>query len=628
MNTEDYIVLKEVLDTAYSGYWDWNITNNTEYLSKGFKSMFGYEEDEMESSPEAWQAIAFQEDLPEMFAAFNRHAASHGAVPFKSVLRFHHRNGSTVHVLCSGSVVEWGENGEPLRALGTHLDITDSLQKQREIDRKEFEWVNFLFELMPEMMIIADYETGSIISVNREVERILGYAPDELIGKHHSVIHMDADKDPSDIEFKTDRIEGTVLVFLKTKGGKQLPVFLKDRTVHYQNRKVKIGVFTSQDKVVKAELILKQKERQFREMAEKSNDLITLVDENHIFTYVSPNIKQIGGYEQDEVIGQHFFNFLHPDNREEVLQLLLDFRADPTRNELFYESRWKHKDASKSVWLQTRLTAYHGTDIDGNEVVLEGLSYSKDITKEKGAEAERALLKDMKGEFVSIASHQLRTPLTIMRMNLDLCKRLALTENIFEGKKELEERWNKRYELIDSSVDRMSNMTAELMMFGKAQAGTLEPDFAMHTIQSLFSEGLKQTHPDIEKYLHPEILQSQVMVETDSTLFVHIMSNLLENAIKYSKCKNEIPQIRLKQTDKQVVIDVIDKGIGIPLKDQSKIFNSFSRGSNVNDYSGTGLGLALVKDFCDLCQIDLSFRSKLNEGTTFTIQIPLMLSKK
>ena len=627
MKNQQSDVLKEILDTAYSGYWDWDIKANTEFLSKGFKAMFGYEEHEMESSPEAWQAIAFPEDLPGMFEAFDEHVGSKGEIPFKSNIRFFHKNGNIVHVLCSGSVVEWGPNDEPLRAVGTHLDLTDTLEKQRQLEKKESDWVNFLFDLMPEMVIIADFETGVIIFANKEVERVLGYTSNEIVGKHHSFIHMDADKSTNSEEFKKDRTEQTALVFLKTKSGNQLPTFLKDRTVNYQNRKVKIGVFSNQNKVHQAELKLKQKERQFREMAEKSYDLITLVDNDYSLTYVSPNIKEIGGYEPSDLVGESFWDFLHPDNKKEVIQLLLDFISDRTKEELFYDSKWKHKDPKKSVWLSTRLVRYRHTNENGEEVIREGLSYSKDVTKEKEAEAEKALLEDMKGEFVSIASHQLRTPLTVMRMNLDICERLAVTNNIFEGREELGQRWIQRYQMINSSVDRMADMTADLMLFGKVKAGKLEPQFAKHNIQTLLTEDLRQNHTDIEKYLHPDVYLCNAEVETDSTLFVHIISNLLENAIKYSTCKNEVPQIRMRQEKEWVILDVIDKGIGIPLKDQAKIFKSFTRGSNVNDFNGTGLGLALVKDFCTLCNIQLTFCSKECEGTTFTAHIPVNLSK-
>ena len=107
---EDLELLSEsALDSALAGFWDWNMVTNEEYLSPRFKEMFGYEDHEMENSPEAWQKIAFQEDLPGMFESVTAHIKSGGSVPFRSVVRYYHKNGSIVWVRCTGKVVEWSD---------------------------------------------------------------------------------------------------------------------------------------------------------------------------------------------------------------------------------------------------------------------------------------------------------------------------------------------------------------------------------------------------------------------------------------------------------------------------------------------------------------------------------------
>lgn len=132
--TEDLQLLSETaLESSLAGYWDWNMVTNEEYLSPRFKEMFGYADHEMENSPEAWQKIAFQEDLPGMFEAFENHVKSLGKVPFRSIVRYDHKDGSTVWVRCNGKVVEWGDNGAPLRAIGCHVDITEEKQMETEL---------------------------------------------------------------------------------------------------------------------------------------------------------------------------------------------------------------------------------------------------------------------------------------------------------------------------------------------------------------------------------------------------------------------------------------------------------------------------------------------------------------
>jgi len=126
---------KDIFESTLSGYWDWNLVDNTEYLSPTFKSMFGYQDHEMESSPEAWQSIIFPEDLPGVLEVFDRHVKSRGRDPFYNEIRYRHKDGGTVWVICAGRVVEWSTDGEPLRMVGCHVDITERKKSEGELIR-------------------------------------------------------------------------------------------------------------------------------------------------------------------------------------------------------------------------------------------------------------------------------------------------------------------------------------------------------------------------------------------------------------------------------------------------------------------------------------------------------------
>jgi PAS domain S-box-containing protein len=126
-----------ILENSVGGYWDWNLVTNEEYLSPGFKKMFGYEDHEMKNTPEAWMAIIFEEDLQRVLKIFDLHVQSRGKVPFTSEVRYRHKDGSTVWVLCSGNVVEWDESGKPLRMLGSHVDITEQKNTQDLLKESE-----------------------------------------------------------------------------------------------------------------------------------------------------------------------------------------------------------------------------------------------------------------------------------------------------------------------------------------------------------------------------------------------------------------------------------------------------------------------------------------------------------
>jgi PAS domain S-box-containing protein len=130
-------LLENILEVILAGYWDWNIPNNEEYLSHGFKRMFGYEDDELPNSPESWQSLIFAEDLPNVLECLDRHVQSHGEVPYSNEVRYCHKNGSTVWVSCCGQVIEWDQVGNPIRMIGCHIDITVLKQAEERLRKSD-----------------------------------------------------------------------------------------------------------------------------------------------------------------------------------------------------------------------------------------------------------------------------------------------------------------------------------------------------------------------------------------------------------------------------------------------------------------------------------------------------------
>ncbi len=121
---QDHRHLQQMLEYALAGYWDWNIQKDTVYLSPMLKKLFGYEDHELDNKPDTWKGLIFPEDLPLAIKACQEHTASRGVRPYEVRVRYRHRDGSTVWVLCTGAVVEWDEQGNPLRMIGCHVDIT------------------------------------------------------------------------------------------------------------------------------------------------------------------------------------------------------------------------------------------------------------------------------------------------------------------------------------------------------------------------------------------------------------------------------------------------------------------------------------------------------------------------
>ena len=135
-NLKDLELISEsALESSLAGFWDWNVLTNEEYLSPRFKEMFGYKDSEMINSPESWQKIVYKSDLPLMYASLEKHIETEGKTPFLSILRYHHKDGSTVWVRCNGKVVEWTDDGKPKRIIGCHVDITEEKELQEKLKK-------------------------------------------------------------------------------------------------------------------------------------------------------------------------------------------------------------------------------------------------------------------------------------------------------------------------------------------------------------------------------------------------------------------------------------------------------------------------------------------------------------
>jgi len=137
--------LEGVLESEAAGYWDWDIPNRTEYMSPRFKSMFGYAEDEIANTPDARLALMHPDDRDEVSTNFQAHVTSHGKVPYDNEVRFFHKDGSIIWVLRRGRVVEWADDGSPMRMIGVHVDITHLRNREDDIRRRAEEVRRFAF---------------------------------------------------------------------------------------------------------------------------------------------------------------------------------------------------------------------------------------------------------------------------------------------------------------------------------------------------------------------------------------------------------------------------------------------------------------------------------------------------
>jgi PAS domain S-box-containing protein len=133
----ELLLLGHILDSVLAGYWDFDFEHGLAYYSPGLRAMLGYSEAELPDHLDSWQRVIFPEDLPVALASFDHHVQSHGKVLHSTEVRYRHKNGSTVWVICAGQVIDWEPTGQPRRMVGCHVDITHLKQTEAKLKRSE-----------------------------------------------------------------------------------------------------------------------------------------------------------------------------------------------------------------------------------------------------------------------------------------------------------------------------------------------------------------------------------------------------------------------------------------------------------------------------------------------------------
>ncbi len=172
-----------ILDNFSEGYWIWFVKEDYEYMSPRFWEIFGFTPDEKKHHPSEWQSLVFQEDLPLLYQKLTEHISSKGRVPFELDVRYRHKNGSTVWISCKGKVVEWDTEGNPVRVVGTHRDITLEKRIQNiiyEISDLRARYIEFSSEKQKFFQYLLD----RVLSLTESEYGFIGEIKDSNEGKY------------------------------------------------------------------------------------------------------------------------------------------------------------------------------------------------------------------------------------------------------------------------------------------------------------------------------------------------------------------------------------------------------------------------------------------------------------
>lgn len=257
--------------------------------------------------------------------------------------------------------------------------------------------------------------------------------------------------------------------------------------------------------------------------------------------------------------------------------------------------------------------------VDNDQKIDQILIFEKDITRQKefskqlqeNLEKEKEL-NELKSRFVSMASHEFRTPLTTIKSSAGLIEKYI--------SKNQPEHSIKHVERIRSSVKNLTSILNDFLSIEKLESGKVHVELQKVNLHDLIYEVQEEMENYKKNGQHIEIIgNSDLEFQTDVHIFKNILINLVSNAIKYSH-EDQVIQLSYKMEQSGLILNVIDKGIGIPEKEQQNMFGRFFRAENVTNIEGTGLGLSIVKRYLTLLNGNIGFESAEGKGTTFTLK--------
>ena len=462
---------------------------------------------------------------------------------------------------------------------------------------------------------------------NQGAERIFGYQAQDIIGKplnylipeqfHNNHNHYVTEFGVDSTHARTmapDRLE----VKGQHKDGTTFPAEVSISSLLTGNKRIFTAVvrdITTRKSMTDA---LIASEERFRLLVNNVRDYaIYMLDPVGNIVSWNDGAEQIKGYKTKEILNQHFSVFFTQADKNSGKPQQLLKRAEQ-KGHLIHEDWHLHKDGS-TFWAQIVITALH--DEIGKLIGFSEIT--RDLTERKQIETglRKALkqeqeLGELKSRLVAMASHEFRTPLTIILSSADLLR-------LYRDRKD--KQWaDNKLNLIINQVTHLTSIIQDVLDLGRLQSdwGEFNPiDITLDNFcQNIIEEFQNNTDTTCE--LQYTIRSKDLTVKVDQTLMRLILTNLISNAIKYSPSDKAV-SVNLEQVDDCVEICVQDQGIGIPESNLKHIFQPFYRATNVEGVKGTGLGLSITKQAIEMHGGSIHVESQINVGTTFTIRIPL-----
>ena len=380
------------------------------------------------------------------------------------------------------------------------------------------------------------------------------------------------------------------------------------------------GVFMDVTEARTDQALLRQSEAQFRLLADHSTDLVIWLTLDGTIQYVSPSIRNFG-YEPEQILGRKTLEFVHPDDRERTVKMLMDEFQGGSRDGAIRREYRVLSGHGVYVWLEGNPTIIYNEEGVPTSVVT---TY-RDVSQRRQLEDDLMAAKDKaeaaaeaKSQFLANMSHEIRTPLTAIIGFAGLLRDGDLPA----------ERVKTYVDRIEAGGRSLLSVVNDILDFSKLEAGQVQLDphaFAPVDVisQSLDLFAAEAAAKGIEVGFVAES-EMPAYIEADGARLQQVLNNLLSNAIKFTERGAVTIAAGYDPASSILTISVADTGVGVPPDKLGGLFQRFSQvdGSVSRRFGGTGLGLSICKTLVELMGGDIGVTSQQGAGSRFTLSIP------
>ena len=601
---------------AFSGYGNYNF----DFLHGNIDILTGYSEEDFISGRVHFDQLIHPEDSEWVQEDLNRFMSS----PTSSLQRKYRIQDITgeVHWILEG-ISKFRTNNGVTGLYGTIQDITERENAIEMLKKSESRYKE-LFENMGNGVAVLDAvddgEDMVFVDFNSSAEKIEGLKREDIIGRQVTDVF------PGIEEFGLLNIIKRVW---KTSLPEYHPVSLytDDRIVGWRESyvyKLPSGeVVVVYDDVTESKLAedaLRKSEEKYRTILEGIEEAYYEIDLSGNFTFFNDSLCRIFGYLREELIVMNYADCMDDENAYKINRVLNDAYQSGEVIEVFDCDIVRMNGVRRVIEMSVSLVRDNSDELIGFRGII------RDITERKMAEVElqrayEALkgVDKMKSEFAAIATHEIGTPLSVIKANTEM-----LEDGMFGDitKDQLE-----RLEIIKKNVDHLVKLNREMMDISRIDAGRLK----LRKEPALISDLIRDAAKDMETFAENKELEITVdlpkeslLLNCDSDRVRQVVSNLVNNAIKFTPKHGKIG-VGVENLEEFVMVKVFDNGIGIPKEEHENIFKRFYE---IGDYlshesGGTGLGLSIVKGIVEAHGGRVWTESALGEGSTFYFTLPV-----